>query len=461
MADDSQSSLTKLFEPKVVVLIGSSRLTEAVGMMNPRIYDSIYYNLTKFFDGEVVKYDIGTDVEKIKETQVKADLAVIVLSATLANRTLEFCGKNGVKAAIVVPGGFKDIERSRLLETASRNGIRVLGPNAIMGVINTKNGLNTTFERDLMPKRGGLSVLSQSGGVGAALVDWAIFYDEGIDKFIWLGDKADVSEVELLDYLSEDKDSKVILMYLESVKDGQRFLRTVRKVTAKKPVVILKGGVSEESKARALSHTAAISVGSDNIFRAAAKQNGVVIVESMEELFIAGEVLEKQPPMRGKRLFIISNVGGPAVLAADATYRSGFKLAKLSEEVAKRIESMYPGVEAINPLDIIADARADRYKEILEQVLQEDEVDGVLVINMLKSCLTLAEDAKVIAQVAKEYDGKPVVDCAPGGEDYNKIRGALCGTNVPVFNAPEKAVFALKVLSDYGEYLSRSDKKEL
>nr|MDO8135122.1 hypothetical protein [Candidatus Njordarchaeum guaymaensis] len=459
MADDSQSSLTRLFEPRVVALIGSSRLTEAVGMMNPRIYNSIYYNLSKFFEGEVVKYDIGTNVGKLMETPVKADLAVIVLSAALANKALEFCGKSGVKAAIVVPGGFKDIERSKLVETASNNRIRVLGPNAIMGVINTKNGLNTTFERDLMPKRGGLSVLSQSGGVGAALADWATYYGEGISKFTWLGDKADISEVDLLEYLSEDEDSKVILMYLESVKNGQDFLRTVRKATGKKPVVILKGGVSEEAKARALSHTAAISVGSDKIFRAAAKQNGAILVDSMEELFIAGEVLEKQPPMRGNRVTIISNVGGPAVLMADATHRSGFRLARLSAETAKRIESKYPGVEAINPLDIIADARADRYGDILESVLKENEVDGVLVINMLKSCLTLPDDVKVIAKVAKEYPDKPVVDCAPGGEDYDKIRTALTGTNIPVFNGPEKAVFALRVLSEYGEYLSRMDRK--
>jgi acetyltransferase len=301
-------------------------------------------------------------------------------------------------------------------------------------------------------------VLSQSGGVGAALVDLATYYGEGISKFIWLGDKTDVSEAELLDYLSEDNDTQVILMYLESVKEGEKFLKTLREVTGKKPVVILRGGVTEEAKARALSHTAAISLGSDKIFRAAAKQSGAIIVQSMEELFIAGEVLEKQHPMRGKQLFIISNVGGPAVLSADAAHQAGFKLARLSEEAARRIERKYPGVEAINPLDIIADARADRFRETLENVLQENGVDGVLVINMLKSCLTLPEDIKVIAQVAEEHADKPVVDCAPGGEDYQKIRGTLDGTNIPVFSAPEKAIFALKVLSDYGEYISRTSK---
>lgn len=189
-----------------------------------------------------------------------------------------------MKSVIVVPGGFKDTERSKLLEIALKNGIRVLGPNAIMGVINTENGLDTTFEKDMMPRGGGLSIISQSGGVGAALVDWAIFYGVGISKFIWLGDKTDINEVDVLDYLSKNKETEVILMYLESVKNGREFLTTVREVTRTKPVVVLKGGVSEEAKARALSHTAAISAGSDTIFRVGSKQNGVIIVDSMEEL---------------------------------------------------------------------------------------------------------------------------------------------------------------------------------
>jgi acyl-CoA synthetase (NDP forming) len=438
-----------------VALIGSSQLREAVGMMNPRIFDCIHHNLSKFFNGNVVEYDIGTDVDALAKTRIDADLVVIVLSATLANRALEICGENGVETAIVIPGGFKDTERRKLVEISSAKGMRVLGPNAIMGLINTTNGLNTTFEKDMMPKRGGLSIISQSGGVGAALIDWALFYGVGVSKFIWLGDKADINETDLLTYLNEDEDTKVILMYLESVKDGKRFLEAVRQVTENKPVVVLKGGISEEAKARALSHTAAISAGSDTIFRVAAKQNGVIVVDSMEQLFIAGEVLEKQPTMKGNNAIIVSNVGGPAVLMADATQQYGLKLAKLSEEVAKEIEMKYPGVEALNPLDIIADARADRYKVILEKVLEEEEVNGVLVINMLKSCLTQPEDVKVLPELADRFPDKPIIDCVPGGDDYRKIREVLAETRIPVFNAPDKAVFAMKVLDNYGQYLQR------
>ncbi|WXG42543.1 MAG: CoA-binding protein [Promethearchaeati archaeon SRVP18_Atabeyarchaeia-1] len=424
-------------------------------MMNPRIFDSIYHNLTKFFKGKVAKCDVGTDVRTLKSIHLDADLVVVVLSAALANEALEISGESGVKNAIVIPGGFKDTERRKLVDIARAKRMRVLGPNAIMGVINTRNGLNTTFEMDMMPKLGGLSIISQSGGVGAALIDWAIYYGVGISKFIWLGDKADINETDLLNYLSYDNDTRVILMYLESVKDGRTFLKTVRQVTERKPIVILKGGVSEEAKARALSHTAAISAGSDTIFRVGAKQNGAIMVDSMEQLFIAGEVLEKQPPMNGDKVVIVSNVGGPAVLMADASQQYGLRLAKLSEEVAKKIEAKYPGVEALNPLDIIADARGDRYKDILESVLAEEEVNGALVINMLKSCLTLPDDVRILPELAKRYPDKPIIDCIPGGEDYKKIRDILSNTNVPVFNTPDKAVFALKVLNNYGKYLSR------
>jgi acyl-CoA synthetase (NDP forming) len=454
-ATANEAEISRMFEPSKVALIGSSQLRETVGMMNPRIFDSIYHNLTKFFKGKVVKHDINDDVKKLGNINADADLVVIVLSAELANKALEICGENGVKTAIVIPGGFKVDERSRLAEIAATKKMRVLGPNAIMGVINTRNGLNTTFERDMMPKRGGLSIISQSGGVGAALIDWAIYYDVGISKFIWLGDKADINETDLLSYLSEDEDTEVILTYLESVKDGATFLKTVRQVTEKKPIVILKGGVSEEAKARALSHTAAISVGSDTIFRVGATQNGAIMVDSMEQLFIAGEVLEKQPPMIGNKILIVSNVGGPAVLTADAAQQYGLKLAGLSEKAARYIETKYPGVEALNPLDIIADARADRYKTILENVLGEEEVNGVLVINMLKSCLTLPEDVLILPELANRYPTKPIVDCIPGGEDYKRIRDLLSKTRIPVFNAPEKAVFALRILCNYGQYLSR------
>jgi acetyltransferase len=455
------TSVAKLFEPSSIVLIGSSKLREKVGMMDPRIFDSVHYNLEKFFNGEVTKCDIGDDVNELKNKPVSADLAVIVLSPSLANQALETCGADGVRNAIVIPGGFKDTERTRLLQIASKNGMRILGPNAIMGIINTKNGLNTTFEKDLMPRSGGLAIMSQSGGVGAALVDWAIFYGVGISKFIWLGDKADVNEVDILDYLKNNEETEVILMYLESVKNGPKFLATMKEVTRNKPVVVLKGGVSEEAKARALSHTAAISAGSDTIFRIGSRQNGAVVVDSMEELFVAGEVLEKQPPMTsGNRILIISNVGGPAVLTADATQQYGLKLARLSTKTAEKIESSYPGVEALNPLDIIADARADRYGSILESALGEDEVDGVLVVNMIKSCLLMPEDVRVIGEISTKHPEKPVVDCAPGGEDYEKIRGILSDTCVPVFNTPEKAVFALKVLNDYGQYLLRTQRKQ-
>jgi acyl-CoA synthetase (NDP forming) len=236
---------------------------------------------------------------------------------------------------------------------------------------------------------------------------------------------------------------------MEGIKNGRKFIEEARKIVKKKPILALKGGITKESAQRAKSHTASIA-GSDEVFDAAFKKAGVIRVENVEELMNAAIALSKQPPMQGDNVAIVSNVGGPAILTGDAVARNGLKLAKLSEKIKTTIESLYPGVDATNPIDMIADARADRYQKVLELVLSDKNVDGVLVINMLKSTFFEPSDAKVIPKVAKEYSRKPVVDVPAGGEDFELVHKALRNSNVPVYNLPEKAVKALKVLRTYG-----------
>jgi len=195
--------------------------------------------------------------------------------------------------------------------------------------------------------------------------------------------------------------------------------------------------------------------GKDEIFDAALKKAGIIRVEDVEELMDAAIVLSKQPPMRGDNVAIVSNVGGPAILAGDAVVRNNLKLANLTEETKRKIESSYPGVDATNPIDIIADARADRYEKVLELVLSDRNVDGVLIINMLKSCFFEPKDAKVIPKVVKKYPGKPVVDVPAGGEDFALVFKVLGNTNIPLYNLPEKAVKALKVLREYGKIIEK------
>jgi len=213
----------------------------------------------------------------------------------------------------------------------------------------------------------------------------------------------------------------------------------------RKPILALKGGATKEAARRAKSHTASIA-GSDIVFDAAFKKAGIIRVGDAEELLSAAIALAKQSPLSGDNIAVVSNVGGPAILAADALVKNGLKLAPLSERTRRKIEGRYPGVEAINPIDLIADARAERYSFVLDLVLSDPNVDGVLVINMLKSCFFEPEDAATIAEIAEKHSGKPVVDVPAGGEDFTLIHKMLRDTDIPVYNLPEKAAKALKAL---------------
>ena len=445
-----------IFEPRKVALIGSSMIREKVGMASPQLFFDVIYNMKKFFHGKVIIVDLEGQkgYKSIDLLSEPPDLAVIMLPPDQSVVQAEKCAEKGVKAFVMITGGYKDRQRQQLLKLKDQYGVKILGPNTIMGVINTTNGLNTTFERNIMPKKGNIAVISQSGGVGSCMLDWACFYAVGISKFAFVGDKIDIDDVDLLRYFGEDKNTKVICLYIEGIKKGREFIEQARKIVKHKPLIVLKGGITQESAQRAKSHTASIA-GSDEVFDAAFKKAGIIRVENIEELMNTAIVLSKQPPMRGDRVAIVSNVGGPAILAGDAVAKNGLKLATLSEKVKQSIESLYQGVDASNPIDMIADARTERYGKVLDLVMSDKNVDGVLVINMLKSTFFEPADAKVIPKVASKYPDKPIVDVPAGGEDFAKVYKVLGNTNIPLYNLPDKAVKALRALRDYDRILGK------
>jgi len=451
-------TLKPLFEPKSVVLIGSSRIREKVGMTSPQMFESVIYNMTEFFKGEthVVDLEGRKGTRTLHGLSHAPDLGVVMLPPSDTIKQLRNGAKIGIKAFVLLTGGFKSPQRKVLLHLIREYGVRVLGPNTIMGVINTSSGLNTTFERDVMPPKGTISVVSQSGGVGACLLDWAYTYGIGVSKFAFMGDKIDVDDVDILRYFNQDPATKVICLYIEGIEKGREFIEVAREVAEKKPILALKGGVTKEAARRALSHTASIA-GSDVVFEAAFKQAGIIRVEDIEELLDAAIAHTKQPPLRGDNIAIVSNVGGPAILAADAVVKNGLKLATLSEKTRHEIERRYLGLEAVNPIDLIADARGERYAFVLDRVLSDPNVDGVLVINMLKSCFFEPEDAVVIAETSKKHPNKPVVDVPAGGEDFTLVQKVLRKTNIPVYNLPEKAAKALKALRSYEKKLRKTN----
>jgi len=448
------SSVKYLFEPERVALVGSGKLREKVGMTSPQLFKSVTYNMRKYFGGKIVSTDIDAN-HSSKLEKVKPELAVIMLPPDLSLEHAETCAKAGAKALIMITGGYKNHQRKELAQLKRDYGIRILGPNTIMGVINTANGLNTTFEENTMPSKGKIAVISQSGGVGACLLDWACCYGIGISKFAFMGDKIDVNDVDLLEYLGQDKKTKVICLYIEGIENGRNFIKTAKDIVKTKPILALKGGITQEAVHRALSHTSSIA-GADEVFDAALKKAGIIRMANVEELLNAAIALSKQPPLKGDNVAIISNVGGPAILAADAVVRNGLKLAPLSETTKKRIETRYQGIDATNPIDIIADARTERYATVLRHVLSDSHVDGALVINMLKSTFFEPRDALVIARVVKEYQNKPIVDVPAGGEDFNLVYRVLEKTNIPLYNLPEKAACAMKVLRQYAKIIEKS-----
>lgn len=449
-------TLKPFFEPKSVVLIGSSRVRERVGMTSPWLFENVIHNMTKFFKGKTHILDIEgrRGYKTLEELPETPELGVVMLPAAASLQLSKSCAENGVKALVMITGGYKASQRQRLLSLGREYGVRILGPNTIMGVINTANGLNTTFERDVMPPKGGICIVSQSGGVGAAVLDWACYYGIGASKFAFMGDKIDVDDIDLLRYFSEDTETKVICLYMEGIERGREFIEVAKNVVKKKPVLALKGGVTKEAARRALSHTASIA-GSDVVFDAAFRKAGIIRVEDVEELLDAGVALAKQPPLKGDNIAIVSNVGGPAILAADAVVKNGLRLATLLAKTRNEIERRFPGLEAVNPIDLIADARGERYAFVLDKVLSDPNVDGVLVINMLKSCFFEPEDAVAVAETSKKHSNKPVVDVPAGGEDFTLVQKVLRDTNIPVYNLPEKAAKALKALRSYAKTIER------
>jgi acetyltransferase len=267
-----------------------------------------------------------------------------------------------------------------------------------------------------------------------------------LSKFVSLGDKVDVDEMDLLNYLTHDDDTGAICIYVERIEDGRKFTEAIKGAVKRKPVCVLRGVGKGLERAE--------------IFDAAIKQAGAILVKNIEELFNIATALAMQPPMRGDRVAIVSNAGGAAMLAASAIERAGLKLATLSGEVKKAINSRYPSIDVTNPIDMTAGAGAGHYEFVLEKVLADPNVDGAMVINMLRSHSIKPEDVEVVAKAARKSKEKPVVDVAVGGGDHVLVREVLRDKGIPTYDLPEKAARALKALCRYGQVREKMSKTQ-
>ncbi|MGB9757379.1 MAG: acetate--CoA ligase alpha subunit [Candidatus Bipolaricaulaceae bacterium] len=386
------------------------------------------------------------------------DLAVIIIPADEVVKVLRECGEKGIKNAVVISAGFKECgaegakREQELVRVAEEYGLNVLGPNAL-GIISTRAGLNATFApRGALP--GHIAFMSQSGAFCTSVLDWAWKEKLGFSHFVSLGNKAVLDECDFLQAFAEDPETRVIVAYLEGIRDGPRFMEIAREVTREKPIVVLKAGRAEAGARAVSSHTGTMA-GADHAYDAAFRQCGVIRARTVEELFDFAYILARQPLPKGKRIGIMTNAGGAGVMATDAAEWEGLTVARLSESTVRALASRLPPAAALyNPVDILGDANAQRYREALELVLSDPGVDMVTALSAPVAILRFAELAEIVAE-AKERFGKPVAVSFMAGELGEEAEEILRRAGIPSFFDPARAVRALAVLAKYAEIRTR------
>ena len=445
--------LESFFEPQSVAIVGASRDPEKLG----------YAVLANLKEGGYLGdlYPVNPKADEILDLVAypsvldipgPVELAVIVIPYKFVPAVLEQCGQKEVSAVVVISAGFREagregLEREReLIEIADRYNMRLIGPNCL-GVIDTGTPLNASFAAG-MPPGGPIAFMSQSGALGTAVLDMAMAGRIGFSKFVSLGNKADVSEIDLLQAWGDDPGSQVILIYVEGVPDGQKFIEVARKVTRDKPVVAIKSGVTASGSRAVSSHTGSLA-GSEAAYKAAFRQAGVIRATSMERVFDYARAFAYQPLLKGDRIGIVTNAGGPGILATDALEHAGLEIPRLSSETTMALSDYLPGAaSAANPVDVLGDALADRYEYAVRRVLDDSNVDGVIVIVTPQAMTEIEETAHAVGQMAQQAD-KPVLACFMGEARINAGVDVLWQYGVPNYPFPERAAAALAAMSEY------------
>jgi acetyltransferase len=422
-------SLDSFFQPQAVAVIGATTKTHKLGYV---VLDNLVNGGYLRDDRKVFPINPHEDsilglpaYPTVIEVPDSIDLAVIVIPFSVVPEALRTCGEKGIPAAIIISAGFREagmegLQREQELQEIARTySIRLVGPNCL-GIIDTLTPLNASFSVGL-PPGGPMDFMSQSGALGTAILDWAQAGRLGLNKFVSLGNKADVSETDLLRAWAEDPSSRVILCYTEGLPDGQEFIQVAREVSKKKPVVVLKSGTTQAGSRAVSSHTGSLA-GSEQAYEAAFRQAGVLRAHSLQDLFDNALAFGYLPPLKGDRIAIVTNAGGPGILATDALERAGLRLARFESECIRRLEHFLPdAASAANPIDVLGDARADRYRYAIEQVVGDPNVDGVMIILTPQATTEIAETAKVVVEIADDAD-MPVITCFMG----EALSGTCC-----------------------------------
>ncbi len=450
--------LESLLNPKSIAVIGASRSEGKVG-------HEILANLIEgHFEGEIIPVNPSSDeilgrtcYPDLKTYGKQVEAGVIAVPTPYVRQAVADLIAAGAGAITIITAGFKEVGpegaalEKDLANLCSNAGVRMLGPNCL-GLINAHHNMNASFAKH-MPKPGSISVVSQSGALCTAILDWAASRHLGLSKLISMGNKADIDETDFLKAFADDDETKVIVGYLESIGSGEAFIKAAEHAAARKPIVILKAGVTAAGGKAASSHTGSLA-GADMGYAAAFKRSGVVRADTFESLFDYATAFAMQPLPKGRRVAIITNAGGPGIMAADAVELSGLEVVALETNIATALRKKLPAAASVgNPIDVLGDADPERYSMALAAAQDDPSVDAIVVILTPQAMTRPLETARAIQEGTRNE--KPILVCFMGGADVTPGRDELVASNLPDYPSPERAVGALKAMCDYAEWLRR------
>jgi len=450
-------NLDKIFKPKSIAVVGAS---DKEGSAGYRIFRNL---IGSGYNG--VAYPVNPTKESVQGVQAYptvdklpkiVDLAIIATPSKVVLDVVEQCGKKGIIGILIISAGFKEIGKEgvalekQLLKIKEKYGLRIVGPNCV-GFILPYLNLNATFAGS-MPERGNIALISQSGAVCGAILDWAAAAKVGFSSFVSVGSMLDVDFGDLIDYFGTDIHTRSIVLYIESITNARKFMSAARSFARAKPIIVIKSGRFSEGAKAAASHTGAMA-GEDAVYDAAFKRAGIVRVKEISDLFNCSSILAKQPRPTGPNLAIVTNAGGPGVLATDAIIELGGKLAKLSPETMEKLNAaLPPHWSKGNPVDIIGDGDEKRYQKAIEACLEDSNIDGLLVICVPQVVANPKILSERIIDIAKKST-KPILVAFPGEESVYHARKLLNRNNIPAYSTPEEAVESYMYLYHYARNL--------
>jgi acetyl coenzyme A synthetase (ADP forming)-like protein len=451
------------FAPRSLAVIGASNNPDKLGYaIVKNILDSGYQG--KVYpvnpsESEVLSLACYPGVTDLPE---KVDMAIVAVAWQAVFAILDDCGRKGIKRVVMISAGFKEAGEQgsklekKMLKVVRRHGIRLLGPNCL-GFINTSLPINATFATEILPN-GNISLVAQSGAMRQSFWDWSQECPAGLSKFVSLGNEADISEADVFELLRDDDETKVITAYLEGIADGGRFREVAASITSTKPLIAVKSGITSAGSKGTMSHTGSLA-GDDEIYDAVFKQTGVIRARSPEQLFDFAFGLSRQPLLKGEGLAVVTNAGGPGVMASDAIERSGLKLARLAQDTTARIRSELPTFASLNnPVDMTGVATPDNYARVLEIILADRNVDGALIILCPQGPVDVAKIAGAVVK-ASQGCGKPVFTNFMGTRDHQAELAVLREHGIPNYPSPERAADGFQAMNQHR--LWRQRKREI